>query len=120
MRPARLGELGEVVVSARSSPSSAYAGMLGRSQATFGFPVETASVAGGAVKMHLFSRTGLIGAIASTDGGEQLFLAGTGASVFHVEKTWCAASDVANTVDRVAKVRKAALDLAVLDPCGWM
>eukprot|EP00045_Choanoeca_perplexa_P017072 m.240746 g.240746 ORF g.240746 m.240746 type:complete len:1667 (+) comp17442_c0_seq1:156-5156(+) len=103
MLPARIGELGEVVVSARCSPSVAFAGMTGRSQATFGFPVETTSVAGGAVKMHLFSRTGLIGAVASTGGGEQLFLAGTSASMFHIEKTWCAATDVANTVERVAK-----------------
>jgi hypothetical protein len=105
MCPARIGELGEVVVSARSSPSTAYAAMAGRSQATFGFPVETPSAAGGAVKRHLFSRTGLIGAIASTGGGEQLFLAGTSATVFHIEKAWCSASDVANTVERVAKVR---------------
>eukprot|EP00730_Choanoeca_flexa_P003850 TRINITY_DN11520_c0_g1_i5.p3 TRINITY_DN11520_c0_g1~~TRINITY_DN11520_c0_g1_i5.p3 ORF type:complete len:147 (+),score=14.66 TRINITY_DN11520_c0_g1_i5:213-653(+) len=81
----------------------AYSGMTGLSQSTFGFPVETA-VAGSPVKMHLFSRTGLVGAVAATPHGEQLFLAGTSMSVFHIDKAWCAAADVANTVLRASKV----------------
>eukprot|EP00730_Choanoeca_flexa_P003849 TRINITY_DN11520_c0_g1_i2.p1 TRINITY_DN11520_c0_g1~~TRINITY_DN11520_c0_g1_i2.p1 ORF type:complete len:1609 (+),score=418.05 TRINITY_DN11520_c0_g1_i2:176-5002(+) len=105
-QPARLGELGEVLISAKGCPGMAYSGMTGLSQSTFGFPVETA-VAGSPVKMHLFSRTGLVGAVAATPHGEQLFLAGTSMSVFHIDKAWCAAADVANTVLRASKAHSA-------------